>query len=315
MKTMLRCSAVIAVCSVLLWWPGSQAYGSEAQASDPSSAFSLTISPTRLAVDAAHLDTVQQVKVINYGKSPLTVNVAKRNFVGAPDGTMQFQDTAPYSASEWVTVSPMSFEVAPGATQIVSASIVVPPNPELGDHQVAFVFLVPSGTDAGNVKINRGIGVPVYLTVPGAIDDSVAVSDLVAPGFMTGGASDLTVKIRNVGTVHRDFRGPTALALTGAGSSAAFADFSVPRGAERDLATTWTAPFMCICHPTLSVTNANGTVSEVSVQVIVFPWPLLLAVVGAAAVVVFGIRFARRRYRSSVAAAAARLAGPGVVDA
>ncbi|MEP7091774.1 MAG: hypothetical protein ABI776_16865, partial [Nocardioidaceae bacterium] len=149
----------------------------------PKPGFSLAISPTRLVVGHGQGGTTQRIKVINGGTSSLHVDVTKRDFAGGRDGSMVLAATAPYSASRWVSIAPTNLDVPAGETRVVTAKVSIPAEPEPGDHQVALVFLVPAGRTSANVKINRGIGTPVYVTAPGRIDDSVTVQALDAPWF------------------------------------------------------------------------------------------------------------------------------------
>ena len=272
---------------------------------DPSG-FALTVSPTRLVVGPGRVGSTQQVMVVNRGSTAVHVVVQKRNFTAGPDGSLTYRRDAPFAAADWVTVSPTSFEAKPGMTQVVSATIKMPARPEPGDHQTALIFLVPAGKTAGNVKINRGVGTPMYVTVPGPVDESATLSRLTAPTFVAKGPVELTAHVENTGTVHRDFRGPTALTVSGTGSAKPFPDFTVPRGAVRDVTTSWNPPLLCVCHLTVQFANAAGPQSQ-TVRVIVFPWHLLAAAVGAVLIVLLFVRLSRRRYRASVAAAAARL--------
>src|SRR5664279_3580858 len=81
--------------------------------------FSVTISPTRLIIGQADIATKQEVRVINRGQMSASVTVQKRNFTSGTDGSLAYQDDAPYAASEWVTASPDQFDVAPGQVQVV----------------------------------------------------------------------------------------------------------------------------------------------------------------------------------------------------
>jgi hypothetical protein len=316
MTKMLKYGTALTGCLVLSFWSIPLASGSEAQASDSLASatappdFSLTISPTRLVLGPADTGTVQKIQVINNGQAPAAVTVEKRNFSGGADGTLVFQEAAPYSASDWVTISPSSFNVAPGATQIVTAAVSVPATPEPGDHQVALVFLVPAGQTTANIKINRGIATPVYITVAGPTSNSATLSNLKAKGFAIGGPVTITAKVHDTGTVHRDFRGDSPLKISGAGSAAAFPDFTVMRGSTRDISTTFDPPLFCICHPKVSFVNADGKAQSMTVQVIVVPLPLMGTLAGA--VMLLGIAFwlSRRGYRASVAKAAIRLGRP-----
>jgi hypothetical protein len=277
-----------------------------------TSQFSLTVSPTRLNVGRAAVGDIQRVQLVNGGRSPLTVTVQKQNFSAAVDGSMVFQSRAPYSASNWVTASPTNFVLKAGRTQTVTVTISIPSSPEPGDHQVALVFLVPAPGTGANIKINRGIAIPVYVTVPGPINTSADISNLKAPGFASGGPVTITAEVHDTGTVHRDFRGATILKVTDAGAGASFPDFTVMRDSTRDISTTWNPPLLCLCHPKVSMVSANGTVQSVAVRVIVFPLRLFGIVVGAVLVLLIAIRWTRRRYRTNVTKAAARMSSLAV---
>jgi hypothetical protein len=311
-----RAIAVLAACGVLSVWPGAPASGSEAHASGPLSSasapadFSLTVSPTRLVIGADDLGDTQSLQVRNGGDAPLPVTVQKRNFSARPDGTLVYSATAPFAASEWFTVDTTSFVLPAGGSRTVTATISVPPSPEPGDHQVALVFLVPSGETKDNVRINRGLAIPAFVTVPGAVDDSVSISHLDAGGFAIGGPVTIRAELHSTGTVHRDFRDATPLLVQADGTADAFPDFTVLRGATRVVTTTWDPPLFCICHPSVRIVDADGSVHVRSVRVVVVPLPLIGGVLGALLVLMLGVHLARRGYRANVLKAAGLLPRP-----
>lgn len=272
-----------------------------------SSAFSLTVSPTRLAVGQRDIGTTQRITLVNRGQEALSVTVQKRNFTVGEDGAVKYEDDAPYAATSWVSVSPEHLLLKPGEAQVVSADVHAPKTYEPGDHQVALVFVVPAARSAGNIRINRGIGLPIYITAPGEVVDSVSLSGMAAPGFVSGGSVPITATVTNHGTVHHDFRKPSPLTVTGAGEAEPFPDFTVPRDSVRDVATTWDPPFLCVCHPKVTMTSADGGVQSQTVRVIVFPWPWFAAGLGAVLLVLLLVRVGRRRYRATVLRAAAGL--------
>ena len=271
------------------------------------SKFSLTVTPTRLVVAASDLPHTQRVQVVNGGRSPVHVTVQKRNFTARPDGTLAFQEDAPYAAGTWLTLDHPTFDLAPGGTQTIEAKITVPTRPEPGDHQVALVFLVPAGKTAANVRINRGIAIPTFITVPGKTNDSAAVTALDGPGFVSGGPVTITAKVRDTGTVHRDFRDANPLRLEAPGSADAFPDFTVTRGSTRAVTTSWDPPLACICHPKVTILNADGTTGSRTIRVIVFPIRLALGALLGMVLLVVGWRLKRRRFHAHVASAAAAL--------
>ena len=191
--------------------------------------------------------------------------------------------------------------MASGARQVVTVRVAVPPNPDLGDHQVALVFLVPADETDANIKVNRGIATPVFITVPGPTDSSVSISDLSAPGFALRGPVNIPAQLRSTGTVHRDFRGDAPLTVTSAGSTTPFPDFTVMRGATRDVSTRWDPPLLCVCNPTVTYLDAAGVPQTATATVVVFPADLFAGLVLLAVAIVFAIRWRRRRYEAAVA--------------
>jgi hypothetical protein len=271
-------------------------------------AFSVTVSPARLVVSQDDLASTQLLTVVNRGQEPVSLTVQKRNFVTSPSGGLSYRPDAPYGAADWVTVAPAVLDLDPGESQQVRATIQVPDKPDVGDHQVALVFLAPSTGD-GNIKVSRGIGAPLYVTVPGPVDDSVRLNGLTGPGWSLRGHPSLTASLTSTGTVHRDFRGTTALSVGTAGRQTRFNDFTVARGADRVVTTTWDAPLVCVCHPSLTVTNAGQAPQTVSTRVVVLPWWLLVGLVLVLAAV--AVLVVRRRSRT---ARAADQTGPDAED-
>jgi hypothetical protein len=281
------------------------------QASPPY--FGLGLSPTRLVVPAGQISSDQIFTVSNQGSESVNIVVETEGFTARTDGGLEYQVDAPYSAANWIAVSPAQFSVPAGTRRAVTVHITVPAAPEPGDHQAALMFIVPSGKTSGNISIDRGIAAPVYITVPGPVISTASVIGLSAPGFALRGPVTIKAAIRSTGTVHRDFRATNQLFAQVNGDSVAFSDFTVPRGTVRDISTAWTPPVMCVCHIKLSVANTDGSVSTRSVRIIVFPLHLLGYVIGASLLLVLSWWLLRRHYRGQIAVAAAALDGASSV--
>ncbi len=276
----------------------------------PAPDFSLTVSPTRLTVGPDQLDHIQTFQVTNGGRLPVDIVVNTANFTIGGDGAMAFAKEAPYSAAGWIEVSPATFHLPAGRRQQVSVRIDPPEKPDNGEHQVALLFVAPPNPNAaGNIKVNRTIGTPIYITVPGPVDTSVRIGGLRSAGFAMGGPVEFGVTVDNLGTVRRDFFGREALKVEVNGREIPFPDFTVLRGGSRDVTVRWAdPPLMCICHAKVSIAGTSGTITR-SATVVIFPLHLL-ALLGGAAVVLYGLTWwARRRYRAQVLAAAQRLHG------
>lgn len=288
----------LAVAGVAPPWPASAAPSpapARTSYARSSAAFAVTVSPARLVVGPDARRSSQVVTVVNRGQAPVALEVQKRNFVAGPDGGLSYRPDAPYGAADWVELSATHLRLDAGTSTQVTATVDVPADPEPGDHQVALVFLAPAGQVEGNIRVSRGIGTPLYVTVPGPTDDSVRLNGLTGPAWSLHGDPELTASLTSTGTVHRDFRGPSALPVGTPGREGRFADFTVTRGADRVVSTTWDAPLVCLCHPSVTVTNPGQAPQTVSTRVVVVPWWLLVGLAVVVAAVALLLLRARRR--------------------
>lgn len=300
----LRSGVVLASCVGLALGPATVA---GAVPTDSVPAFSLTVSPTRLVIGPSQLGALQRFEVFNRGRDPIDVVVQKANFVPNDNGTLRFQPLAPYSASNWVRASPARLRLAAGDKGVVQVRVEVPAKPEPGEHQMALIFQVPAAAGGANIKLNRSIGTPVYVTVPGPSDDTVVVTDLRAKGISWRGPIDLGVTVRDIGTMHRDFHGTARLPVTVGGQQVLFPDFTVLRGATRQVETRWqNPPLLCRCTATVAITGTNGSVTTRAVEVTVISVYLIAGVAAALLLLLVLLLVAvRRRRRSTLAGSAA----------
>jgi hypothetical protein len=299
----IRVAAVLTVTAGLtVLGPAAPAMSTDG---DPvRSGFSLTVSPTRLVVPAGAIHDEHSVQVLNQGSEPLHIRVDRRDFAQRPDGSLAFGPGAPYAASNWVRASPERFTLAPGTAKKVRIRIAVPPQPDVGEHQVALVFLALADDEAADIRLNRGIGTPVYISVPGPVDDSVRIDELRAPAFALGGSIALGATVHSLGTVHRDFRGSQQLAVRAGDRLVHFPDFTVVRGATREVTAVWSdPPLACVCHARLMVSDADGGARQVAVRIVIVPLHLIGALLALTLMALVIPRFVVRRYRARVRAA------------
>jgi hypothetical protein len=276
-------------------------------ASAPAPGFSLTVSPTRVVIPTSAISVKRTFLVANRGRSPFKVTVDKADFTASESGALNFVRRAPYAAANWAQVTPTQFWLAAGTSRNVTFRIGLPPKAEPGDHQFALIFKVPAGRNRANIRINRGIATPVFVNVAGAINNSAEIVSLRAPGFVAHGPVPLTAKVRDLGTVHRDFRAKGRLYADAGGDRVGFPDFTVLRDSTREVATRWNPPLICVCHATLRVANANGTQSATTVRIVVIPLHLMAILTGATVALLLFRWFLRRRFRAKVLAAAESL--------
>lgn len=272
--------------------PAGPATAQSDQAPAPPPGFSLSVSPARLVVPAEQIGQEFHLTVTNRGGEPAQIFVRHRDVLPEPDGTIRFVADAPYSALPWVTTTPSEFQLAPGQSQPVTVRVDLPEVYEPGDHHLAVLFVSPA-TGGGNLRINRSIGVPVYIQAPGTVDRSVVLTALRAPRFAVRGPVDLTASLEHVGTVHRNFRGAEQLAIDTGRATVPLPEFTVLRDATREVTARWEdPPLLCVCRVSLAVPGPGGGYATATVVIV----PLHL--IGAAllvATLVTGVLVARRR--------------------
>ncbi|MEV8633820.1 hypothetical protein AB0395_19390 [Streptosporangium sp. NPDC051023] len=271
------------------------------------------VSPTRLIVGPEHLDQAQTFQVTNRGRLPVDIVVNKASFTMGQDGKMVLDEDAPYSAADWIEVSPADFHLAPGQGRPVIVRIDPPEQPDNGEHQVAVLFVAPPGSETGadNIKLNRAIGTPIYVTVPGPVDTSVRIGGLRSSAFAMSGPVEFGVTVDNPGTVHRDFFGSDGLNVEVNGEKVPFPDFTVLRGTSRDITVRWTdPPLMCICHAKVSLSGSAG-VSSRSATLVIFPFHLAGLLLGMVIALYLLVRLGRRRYQAHLLGAAKSLRDSG----
>jgi hypothetical protein len=271
--------------------------------------FSLAVSPSRVIVPADQIARAREFTVTNQGRDPIDVTVRMASFTAGESGELSFRADAPHSAAGWVTVQPDRFRVDAGTAERVSLHISVPASAEPGEHQVAVIFSVPRAPDrTGDIGVNRSLGAPVYVTVPGPLVNSVDVTGLRAPGFALRGPLALTTTVRNTGTVHRDFVDEAGLRVRVADDTLPFPDFTLLREGVREISTNWTnPPLFCVCRATVSVPNPDGAARSASATIVILPLHLIGPAVAIVLVVLLGwLLWRRKRGR--------RPAGPGTPE-
>jgi hypothetical protein len=265
--------------------------------------FGLALTPTRLVIPAEEITQPHAVRVVNIGTDTLDVVVRKTDFTTDQAGNLVLEPLTPASAANWITTDVDHFTLLGQSSRTVTFTISTPGGPEPGEHQVALEFVVPAGKVDGNIRINRGLATPIFITVPGPTDSTTSVDALRAPSFTMMGPVTVTAAVTDQGNVHRDFRGAGALALSWGGRSVAFTDFTVLRGQSTVATAVWrNPPWFCICHLSVAITN-NGQVSRQSAVVVIVSWQLISVVLAGLVLVgvalAFVVRDRRRRVRAA----------------
>lgn len=291
MLNAIRCGAVLAAASLA----GALAPSGPA-AAEPDADFSLLVTPTRIVVPVGDPGHEATVEVRNQSQRPARVIVVKKDVETDASGVLRLVDQAPYSALGWVSVTPERFIIPAGQRQQVSVQVTLPPQHEPGDHHVGLVFVSPTDEGSGNIRINRGIGIPVYVEVPGLVDRSVELTGFTAPRFAIRGPVTFTAAVRHTGTAHRNFRGEHRLGVEVAGQTVDAPEFTVMRGATREVPVRWAdPPLFCFCEATFTVPDLDGSIQHMSARVVIVPLHLIGAALALIVAAVIGCVWWRTR--------------------
>lgn len=148
-------------------------------------------------------------KVINQSNVPLTFKLNVQDYVVSDNkGTPNFlpPDTlnTKYSAAAWIGVTPSTFTLKPGATQVISYFIQVPADATSGGHYAGIVYAPVSEVqqEATGGTVNTQVGSLFYLNVLGPITEKAEVSILDSGSFHEYGPVNILTQIKNMGDLH-----------------------------------------------------------------------------------------------------------------
>ncbi len=148
-------------------------------------------------------------KVINQSNVPLTFKLNVQDYiVNDTKGTPNFlpPDTlnTKYSAAAWIGVTPSTFTIKPGATQVINYYVQVPADAAPGGHYAGIVYAPVSEVqqEATGGTVNTQIGSLFYLNVSGPITEKAEVSIFNSGSFHEYGPVKILTQIKNMGDLH-----------------------------------------------------------------------------------------------------------------
>ena len=150
------------------------------------------------------------LKLVNNSSTELTFNASVKDFVvddtlGTPTILPEGVLSNKYSAASWIAVTPDTFTLLPGKTQILNYYIQIPGDARPGGHYAAIVYapqelLGVSGTGAG---VEAHLGTLFYATVNGNIVENASVKEFKPDhSFQEYGPVGLTSLIINYSDTH-----------------------------------------------------------------------------------------------------------------
>lgn len=164
----------------------------------------LEVSPPSqdVTIDPGGTTTVK-AKLRNPGNNSLPVTVHVEDFTAkGEEGQVELTANSPYSVASWTKVSPDKFELAPGESREVTATINAPKD-AAGGRFGSFVFSVQADGSGGNAAtVSQEIASLFLVKVSGPVDEKLTLKNFSAPAFSEFGPVDLSVNFANAGNVH-----------------------------------------------------------------------------------------------------------------
>ena len=142
-------------------------------------------------------------KIRNPGSSKLPISVHIEDFLAkGEEGQVELTSQSPYSVISWTQVSPEKFELAPGESKEVTATIKVPSD-AAGGRFGSFVFAVqPDAPEGTAATVSQQVASLFLLKVSGPVDEKLTVKTFNAPKFSEFGPIPFDININNSGNVH-----------------------------------------------------------------------------------------------------------------
>lgn len=266
----------------------------------------VAISPVKFELAANPGDELRNVlRIYNDTAEPVNVSVLVDNFSPTgEDGQVVIDETSPdtgFSLRSWVSLSEPTFDLEPRTSKVVEFLVKVPLNAEPGGHYGSILASIApiNAVTGGGVGIAQRVGALLLLDVSGEVTEKMYVAELTAPRFSEYGPVDLSLRLKNDGSVHLKPRG--FIRLTNMfGKDAGTIDIpqtNVLPQSIRKFELPWGVKYMYGKY-TASLNAIYGSSNETLSAVTTFwiiPWKLVTIAVLIFLIVTIGIVRGRRR--------------------
>jgi hypothetical protein len=255
-----------ALIGLLIFGLSLSLYAKFAQAQPGVSGQSMEVSPPSQEISAKPGETLTvKSKIRNRTEQPLPVTARIQDFVASGDeGQVALTDQGPWSVSNWTTISPTSFTLAPNETKEVTATVKVPANGAAGGRYGSFVFLASGKAEPGKAVLSQEVASLFLIDIEGPKEEKIDILSFTVPGFMEFGPVPFTLTYKNSGNVHLKTYGVIAITdmfgrkvtdLIQTGTN-------IFPGADRKVSVNWEDKMLFGKYTALAIINTGGTKND-----------------------------------------------------
>lgn len=164
----------------------------------------LEVSPPsqEATVDPGKTITIKAM-IRNRSNSTLPIQARVEDFTAKGDqGQVELNSNSPYSIASWTKLTPNTFQLAPGESKEVTATIKAPKD-AAGGRFGSFVFSVkPDDVQGGAAAVAQEIASLFLVRVNGPVDEKLNIQSMSAPVFSEFGPIQFDLNFKNNGNVH-----------------------------------------------------------------------------------------------------------------
>lgn len=163
----------------------------------------LEVTPPSQEITADPGETVTlRASIRNRSNGTLPIQARIEDFTAVGEqGQVELTEESSYSIRSWTNISPESFNLTPGQSREVTATIRVPAD-TAGGRYGSFVFGVSGEEKPGSAALSQEIASLFLLRISGPVDEDLTLLSFTTPRFSEFGPIPFTMRVKNSGNVH-----------------------------------------------------------------------------------------------------------------
>ena len=248
-------------------------------------------------------------KVINQSNVPLTFKLNVQDYIvtdtkGTPNFLPPDTLNSKYSGAAWIGVTPSTFTLKPGATQVINYYIQIPLDARPGGHYAGIVYAptTKAQEEATGGTVNTQVGSLFYLNVSGPINEKAQVSKFATNSFAEYGPVKILTQIKNMGDLHISAQGKITVTGLLFKESQDLVSQNIYPETARDFENSFGSTLMLGRYKAEligSYGQENNLVLVATMYFWVFPWKLAVIITLVVVAIILGTVYYRRKKKST----------------